>query len=569
MTQEERYKITSNDFTDLFLTYNRNPKLLERFPGAPTLVLNSRYAIAYVPASILNDNFLKQYGNSLLPQCYGLTSEISLEDTGINKLRSFPELNLRGKGVLVGIIDTGIDYTNPIFRRADGTTKIEALWDQTIDSENQYPENMYYGTEYRKEQINQALSSANPLDIVTSYDEIGHGTMLAGIAAGSEVPESSFSGVAPDADLIIVKLKQAKTALTRFYEIPSGVPCYQENDILWGLQYIVDTVRKIGRPIAICIGLGTAQGPHNGRGPLNDIMAIYGDLPGLAITVSAGNEGNMRRHFLGSIDPAVGYSTVDLNIGDQEHGFTLSFWGTAPNSYSLDVRSPSGEYSGRITETLQASQQIRYIFDATTISIDYQILGSHSGEQLISIRFHNPSPGLWEFQVYSGGDIPGTFHMWLPMDGFITKDTFFMQSNPYTTVTSPGDSTIPITVTAYNTDTEALYQEAGRGYTRSNTIKPELAAPGVNLVVPTLDQKFTTASGTGLAAAFTAGVAAMMQEWGNLKNLYPALDSIDIKVFLIRGAKRSKQLQYPNRDWGFGIIDVYNSFNILKSSFPR
>jgi len=568
MTQEERYKITSNEYTDLFIEYNRNVKLLNRFPNSTTHNIDTRYAIAYVPTNLLTENFISQYGYSPLPHCYGLTSEKSLEASGVQRLRRLPDFNTRGKGVLVGIIDTGIDYANPIFKREDGTSKIVALWDQTIDSGNRYPENTFYGTEYNEEQINQALGSENPLEIVPSIDDIGHGTMLAGIAVGSEVPESNFSGVVPESDLIVVKLKQAKQALREFFQIPLNVPCYQENDILWGLAYVIDMARRLGRPCAICIGIGTSQGSHDDKGPLNNNISFFGDYPGFTVSISAGNEGNMKRHFYSTIDSSIEPSTVELNVGANEPGFSMELWGAAPNTYSIDILSPTGEYIPRISESLRTNQTVHFLFGKSIIFIDYRLIETHTGDQLILMRFLNPTPGAWRFRVYSRGDLSGSFHIWLPMNGFISSDTYFIKPDPYTTVTSPGNSISPITVTAYNPDNDALYPQASKGYSRINMIKPELAAPGVNVIVPTLEKGFATASGTGIAAAHTAGITVMLLEWGIIRGFYPGIDSVVIKKYLIRGARRNESFQYPNRDWGYGIIDLYNVFDVLKTDFP-
>lgn len=568
MMQEEKHKILSNDFTDLFIEYNRNKALLNRFPDSTIHIMNTRYAIAYTPSEILSDNFIRRYDYASLPHCYGLTSEISLEASGVSKLRRIPDYNLRGNGVLVAVIDTGIDYTNPIFIREDGTSKIIALWDQTVDSIDQYPENTFYGTEYSAEQINQALGSDNPLEIVPSTDEIGHGTMLAGVIVGSEVPDNYFSGVAPDADLIVVKLKQAKPNIRNFFLIPDNVPCYQENDIMWSLHYIQDTVNRLKRPCSICIGLGSSQGSHDGRGPLDNLITFWADFIGFSVSISAGNEGNMRHHIYSLVDPAQERSVVELNIGENEAGFSMELWGDAPNSYSIDIRSPSGEYIPRIPENLRAGQEVRFIYEKTTISVNYRLIEAHTGEQLIILRFRAPTPGIWSFQVYSRGATTGSFHIWLPMNGFISTDTYFIAPNPYTIITSPGNSTLPITVTAYNPVDETLYNQASRGYTRTNYIKPELAAPGVNIVVPNLEKGFSTASGTGLAAAHTAGIAAIMLEWGIIKGYYPEIDTTVIKKYLIRGAKRDKLHQYPNQDWGYGMIDMFNVFNVLRTDFP-
>lgn len=569
MTQEEKFKIISNDYTDLFIIYNRNENLLRRFPNSTIHRISTRFAVAYTPSTILNNNFVSRYGYQPIPHLFGLTSDLSLETSGVNKLRRLPGSNLRGQGVLVAIMDTGIDYTNPIFRREDGTSKIVALWDQTIDSENGYPENYFYGTEYSSEQINQALSSENPLEIVPSVDEIGHGTMLAGIMAGVEVQESNFSGVVPDSDLIVVKLKQAKQNLKDFFLIPNNVPCYQENDIMWAVLYIMDMAKKLNRPCAICIGLGTSQGSHDSKGIFSNFIEVFANSPGFTITISAGNEGNKKRHFYSIVNPTIGSSTVELNVGENETGFSMEIWGNLPNTYSIDIQSPSGEYVPRIPESLETNQEVRFIFETTTISINYRLVETHTGEQLILLRFRNPVQGIWRIRVYSRGDLTGSFHVWLPIDGFISENTYFLQPDPTTTITTPGNTKTPITITAYNPQNNSLYERASRGYTRDEVIKPELAAPGVDIIVPTLTKDFATASGTGIAAAHTAGITAIMLEWGIIGGFYPNMSTVVAKKYLIRGARRNPGIIYPNQDWGYGIVDINNVFNVLKSDFPN
>ncbi|MHB8130556.1 MAG: S8 family peptidase [Mobilitalea sp.] len=568
MTQEEKFKIINNEYMDLIIKYNGNPASLKKYEKYSVHIMNEFYAVIYLPLSEVTTRLVADFGYSAIPKCYSLSSEQSLEASGVTKLRRIPAINLRGQGVVVGIIDTGIDYTNPVFQHEDGSTKIVAIWDQTMDSKNQYSNVIYptfYGTEYTSEQINQALKSENPLQVVPSMDEIGHGTMLAGIAAGSENKENNFSGVVPDAELIIVKLKEAKQNIMNFYSIPKNVPCYQENDIIWALQYMVDIARRLERPLAICIGLGTSQGAHNNSGPLNTIASLSGDIPSVAISVSAGNEGNSRRHFFSFLKPGAGPIPVELYVGENEPGFSMELWGDPPMIYTLDILSPTGEYIPRILESLVESQSISFFFEQTVINIDYIMIEEETGKQIILLRFKNPTQGNWRFQVYGRGDLQGAFHIWLPSDGFISGNTYFLNPNPYTTITSPGNSTVPITLTAYNINLDTLYLTSGKGYSTSNTIKPDLASPGVNIQCPTLYHGFTNITGTGAAAAHTTGIAAMILEWSIVDNNYPGIDTVGIKKFLIRGAKRSNHLLYPNRDWGFGIIDVYNSFNILRT----
>lgn len=568
MIHEERYRITSNEYADLLVEYNENMLVFEEYPNATVHVMNERYAIVYIPAAQLTTQIIHQFGYSSMPALFGLTSEQSLEASGVQRLRRLPAFNLRGQGVLVAMIDTGIDYTNPVFRNEDGTSKIVALWDQTIDSENQYPPGFFYGTEYMQEQINEALSRENPFSAVPSRDENGHGTMLAGVAAGRENPENNFSGVVPDADLVIVKLKQAKQNLREFFRIPTDVTdCYQENDLMWAITYAVDTARRLGRPLSICIGLGTSQGSHDGRLALSTMLSIAADFPGISVSVAAGNEGNLRRHFFDIISPDVGYSIVELHVGEGETGFSMALWGAAPTTYSIDILTPSGEYIPRIVEGLRLNRQINFVFEDTTIIIDYEMVEVQTGDQLILMRFQNPTPGVYRFQVYGRGDLIGSFHIWLPMGDFISQNTYFLESSPYTTITTPGNAVVPITVTAYNADNGVLYPRASKGFTRINAVKPDIAAPGVNISAPNLEQGFTPSTGTGVAAAHVAGIAAMLLEWGIVRGAYLGIDTVEIKKFLIRGARRSEILQYPNRDWGYGIVDIYHVYEVLITNF--
>ncbi len=580
MTPENRYKITSNDFFDLIIEYDRNEPILKTYQKDSVHIMNNRFAIIYIPAKQIDNSSISRFGYSAMPSYYGLNRDDSLDASGVTKIRNLPALNLRGQGVLLGFVDTGIDYTNPIFMNSDGTTRIISIWDQTIDSENQYPggavygegiiygEPAYFGTEYKREQINQALLSQNPYDIVPSRDDDGHGTMLAGIAAGAEVKKDTFSGVAPDSELVVVKLKQAKENFKKFFYIPNDTICYQENDIMWGIQYLTRISRQLNRPIAICVGLGTSQGSHHGRGSLSTLLSVAGNFPGVCITVAGGNEGMNQRHYYGEIASRTGVQTVEFIVDKAEsvNGFIMELWGDPPGSYSIDITTPSGEYIPRIVDKILLHRDISFIFDRTSIAIDYQYLESTTGEQLILLRFKTPTPGVWRMNVYAVGDLKASFHIWLPSDNFISAGTYFMGSNPYTTITSPGNSDNPITVTAYDPVSGRLYPNSGKGFSAANKIKPELAAPGVNIQSPTLDHGFSYSTGTSSSAAHTAGITALMLEWGIVKGNYIGISTVAIKKFLIRGAVQNTNLQYPNKDWGYGILDIYNSFNVLRAS---
>lgn len=563
MTFEKGERMISNDYADLLITYAGNESAFENFQDATVHIIDFFNAIVHVPVEQITNDIIVQLGYSAMPSLFGLISQASLEASGIYRLRNVPDFNLRGQGVLIGFLDTGINYTNPIFKYADNTTKIVSIWDQTIVSDN-YPENELYGTIYSREQINQALQSENPYEIVPSRDEIGHGTMLAGIAAGNEMPENGFYGVAPDAELVVVKLKQAKPYLMDFFGVPQNAVCFQETDILFALQYIRDTAVRLNRPVVICVALGTSQGAHDGRGTLSSLLSLRAEDAGTAVVIAAGNEGNARRHYFGIVDPANDYDTVELNIGENEGNFSMELWGNSPGIFTIDIKTPSGEFIPRIIPRLDENFEIGFIFEKTTIYIDYQLVESQSGDQLILIRFRNPSPGIWTFNVYEQGDLNVGFHIWLPMEGFISNNTFFIRSNPYTTILSLGNGSVPITVTSYNDVDDTLYLNSSRGYTRVEVIKPELAAPGVDITSPSLDEGFTEVTGSSPAAAHLAGVAAMLLEFGIIKGNIPNMNTIIVKIFMIRGAKRNIQIEYPNRDWGYGILDIYNVFDIIR-----
>lgn len=563
MIGDDRDVVIGEEYFDLIIEYRTNPKVIEMFEESYLHIMNELYAVLHVPIEVFLQVFPDiHYAN--IPLLFGLTDMVSLDASRVLDLRSSAAFNLRGEGVIIAVIDTGIDYTNPIFRKPDGTSKILSLWDQSIHT-GPSPEGANFGTIYTRDQINQALISEEPLTIVPSMDESGHGTMLAGIAAGNDVTEEGFYGVAPDCDLVIVKLRQAKQIQREFFMVPDNSICYQENHIMWALQYCNMVARQLNRPLVICLGIGSSQGGHTGRAPINVMVDLIADFPDTGVVISAGNEGNLGRHFYGVIDPDVGSNSIELNVSSNDKGFTIELWGNPPGIYSIDILSPAGEYIPRIPSGLRVNRVISFIFESTVIFIDYRTIESQTGDQLILIRFDNASPGIWRFNVYGQGDLATGFHMWLPMGDFISADTYFIQPNIYTTVLSPGTSLLPITVTTYNPVNNNLYVNSSRGYTRDDIIKPEIAAPGVNYLAPTLNHTFEPFDGTSVSSAHTAGILALLLEWGTVRGNSPGMDSGVLKNHLIRGARRRPNIVYPNRDWGFGILDIFNVFENMRA----
>lgn len=569
MTEEET-RVYSNEYADLLIEYSGDENILKKYQGATIQIIDYFFAVLRLPLNQVLNTAIVKMGYSVMPSIFGIVSHESIEASGIPKIRNIPSLNLRGQGVLIGILDTGIDYTNPAFRYADNTTKIVSIWDQTIPNEDTKSQsNVYYGTEYSREQINKAIQSNNPLEVVPSKDENGHGTMIAGIAAGREDPDNDFFSTAPDAELVIVKLKPAKKYLKDFWKVPENSVCYQENDILSALEYIQNMAIRLNRPLSLCVAIGTSQGAHDEGGSVTSDLSRRAESTNMCVVIAAGNEGNARRHYAGTINPDVGYNKVELNVGASDKNFSMELWGDSPGLFAVDIKTPSGEYIARILPRIGENRRINFIFERTIIDINFEIVESQSGDQLILMRFTDAVPGIWTFNVYAIGDLSLTFNIWLPMEGFISAETYFLTPDPNTTILSLGNGVVPITVTAYNPADNSIYMNASRGYTRTGVIKPEIAAPGVNIKAPSINKGYVEVTGTSPAAAHTAGVAAMLLEWAIVKGNIPSFSTKDAKILMIRGAKRDKSIKYPNKEWGYGRLDVYQIFNSLRSGIQE
>lgn len=552
-------KIISEDYIDL-LVENETLKL---YNGATSTFLSYVNSVVHLPRIEFEKCSIGRYPYYVFPSILAPESLISLSASGVQSIQINPVFNLYGQGVLVGIVDSGIDYQHQAFLYNDGNSRIVSIWDQTMNENGLPPEGFTYGMEYDNAEINLALQSEDPLSIVPSQDTTGHGTMVAGIIAGNSNASANFSGIVPNSELVVVKLKQAKQINREIFAIPSDKICYQQTDIMFGINYLLSVAQKLNRPIAICIALGTNQDGHDGFDSLSRYLSYVTRLPEVGVAISAGNEGNTKRHYKGTIEARQPYDEFDLRIGENENGFSMELWQNVPYRLSINITSPSGENTSQIYPAFNECRRITFIFEPSIVWINNIIFESESGDQLILIRFENPQPGLWKFQVHNLDESQSEFNVWLPSDNLISEKTFFSDSDPNITITSPGNAVDPLTVTAYNPETGGIAIFSSRGYTRTNVIKPELAAPGVNLVCPTLNNSYGTVSGTGAAAAHTVGIIAMILEWAVIKGNYATINGFDIKQLLIRGANRSEAIDYPNNIWGYGKIDVMGLFRML------
>lgn len=556
--------ILSNDYWDLILPIRSTPEqVLENADLYPQIIDNNFVQIFWDRNEPFNEP-LRQALYSVLPNVYTLEDTTSVAKSGVLQVQSNPALGLTGQNVLLGFLDTGIDYMHPAFQDALGNTRIETIWDQTIQTGTP-PAGFYYGSEYTKEQIQEAIDSPDPYQIVPSRDIDGHGTSLAGVAAGSIDQKNDFQGVAPQARLAVVKLKEAKPHLLDFYQLNGNAPMFQENDILTAMHYLMDTADRLNMPLVICICLGTNQGSHTGDGALASTLDSLKTYQSISIVIAGGNEAGRAHHYSGKVPGPNSFQEVEILVPADSPGFSMEFWGHPPELYTVGVVSPLGEVVERIPARFNQNQDISFILENTSLLISYGLVEIKSGGQVIFFRFRQPTEGIWRIRIYCSNYSTGMFHMWLPANGMVDPDITFLDPDPFTTIVSPGNVVPVVTTAAYQAPSDSLYNYSSRGFTPLNDIKPDITAPGVGLTVPRPRGGYGTATGSSIAAAFTAGCMAMIAQWGLARTPKRYFSSNEMKSFLIRGAVRNPALTYPNREWGYGIINIYQVFSIFLS----
>ena len=569
-----RTRIMSNNYADFIVDFDLDTERLENTAGDFCFYqIEDNLRIFYANRNELPNLSVSDYRYLYLPVCYGLmqTGEtvlgrgfntLALEETGILRIQREP-LALTGLGCVLVCIDSGIDYTNRVFRREDGSSRILAIWDQE-DQSGVAPEGFLYGSEYSKEQIEEALLSDNPYELVPVRDVAGrHGTALASIAAGSNVEEGTvFLGAAPDSDIVVVKLKQAKQYLRDYYLIPENAMCYQENDILTALKYALRYVIPLSRPVCICLGVGTSYGDHAGNSLLERYINRLNTIRNVAVVLPAGNEGNAGHHYRASFT-AEEYGTkksAELRVDEGNKGFLAEIWGSVPSFFQISLRSPGGEEIRDISFRLDTTRVYDFIYSDTRVTVDALLVEQISGQQLVVMRFENPTPGIWTITIQQdSADVPAVCDMWLPIQQFLSADTYFLEPSPYITLTMPATASSAMCVSAYNAENGGFFQESGRGFTRSQIIKPDLTAPGVNVA-----SVIGAMSGTGVSAALTAGAVLQLLQWAVVEGKRPLLNGVEIKNYLIRGAVREQREIWPNRELGFGKLNIYETFEELR-----
>lgn len=470
------------------------------------------------------------------------------------KKQSFP---LLGKGVLIGIVDSGIDYENPDFRNADGTTRILALWDQTLQN-GKPPQGYHIGTEFTSEQINEALRMEvreERYRIVPSRDTSGHGTAVAGIAAGNGrgSKNGKYRGAAPEAGLLIVKMGGAGE---------TGFP--RTTQLMRGVDYIVRKAEELKKPVAINISFGNTYGSHDGTSLLERYLNTVSERWKNVICVGSGNEGTTAGHAAGEYRKGM-MTEVQLAVQQREKSFSLQIWKSYVDEVAITIVDPSGNHSGRLEEK-EGTQRIQ--IGETELLVYYGEPKPYSIRQEIYISFQPRNEfvtaGVWKIQMMPGQVVDKLWQMWLPVQNALNIGTAFLKPDSSTTLTIPSTASLVITVAAYNALTFSYADFSGRGpaqiYEGENANKPDLAAPGVRVMAPVAGGGYAEFTGTSFATPFVTGSAALLMEWGIVKGNDLYLYGEKVKAYLRRGARQIPGYErWPNGKLGYGRLCIVQS----------
>ena len=468
--------------------------------------------------------------------------------------------DLSGRGILVGIVDSGIDYENPDFRNEDGSTRIVSLWDQSMPGNP--PAGYAAGSEFTREDINAALekntSGGFPglsTGAVLSRDMSGHGTAVAGIAVGNGRGSEGrmYRGAAPEAELIIVKMGTPR---------PEGFP--RTTELMMGVDYVIRKALELRKPVAVNISFGNTYGSHDGTSLVERFLNDISDTWKNVICIGSGNEGTTAGHAAGRAGDEEEV-IQELAVQEREPALNVQIWKSYVDEMDISIVSPSGERVGPFREILGPQ---RFMLGSTELLIYYGEPKPYSVRQEIYISFipqqSYVDSGVWQIILTPRRIVDGAYQMWLPAQAALNVGTAFLTPDSTTTLTIPSTASLALTVAAYDARTFSYADFSGRGpaavYEGSNVQKPDLAAPGVLVNAPVPGGGYRAFSGTSFAAPFVTGSAALLMEWGIVQGNDPYLYGEKVKAYLRRGARELPGYsEWPNSLLGYGALCVRES----------
>jgi len=542
------------DEWEVIVKYNGDLRAVADELGIRAEILGDSFAILTIPSERIPElHNYKEIEFIELPKSLSLSLRQAMSDACITPVHTQRAggYGLRGNGVLIGIIDSGIDYTHPDFRTQDGDSRILYLWDQ-LGSQNP-PDGFYNGTEYNNSQLNEALQNPQG-SAIPSLDFIGHGTSVSGVAAGNGRSRGGIEqGVAPEASLIIVRLgEKGRESFARTTEI------------MRALKYIMDKAVALNMPVAINLSFGTNDGSHAGDSLFETYINALAQRWRCVIVVATGNEGSARHHFGGLITQN---QTIEVafTVAANLKAVYLALWKDFADTLDLELISPGGQSSGKLLSTDRFRQMN---LGGTDVAIYYRqpTIYSRSQEAYFQLIGNNApiTQGIWRLIVTGREVTDGEFHIWLPTVEEVGLGTAFLTPDPGLTLTIPSTTPNVISVGGYNSALGNAADFSGRGYTfRDIFVKPDLVAPAVNVLSTRRGGGYDTFTGTSMAAPFVTGAAALMMEWGIVLGNDPFLYGQRVKAFLQKSAVKRSNIYHPNPIWGYGTLCLKEAMDYL------
>ncbi|NFG61030.1 peptidase S8 [Clostridium botulinum] len=542
---------------------------VKKITNARIFIADKNYAILAVQGD-LNEVINKLFDVIIyaVPTVLHTLCDISpVESSGATVFHNSIYLPLDGRGVTIGIIDTGIDYLNEEFINEDDTSRILAIWDQNI-STGKPPEGQYGGSEYTREEINKAIkakrSGEDPYKIVPAKDSTGHGTSMAEII-GARGANPEVRGVAPKCNFAVVKLSPAVLSLRDDFGVYGDIPAFSTSVVFAGIKYLYDLSRRLKIPMVILVPLGTNSGPHNGLSFIERYIDEISRVKGITVVVANGNQGDSDIHTSGTIVETGDTQSIQLKIDKSQKNIKFEIWMSKPDKFSLSIISPSGEVISRIPPALNKITEIKFLYESTIIYVEYSIPETLTGEERITIKARNIREGIWIFKLTGELVVTGKCDAYLIQRELLAPGTKFLNPDPYITLTVPSTSAYAISTGYYNQNNNSNVRESGRGYTRDGRVKPDVVAGGINALVSKAGDAGTQlVSGSSVAAAVVAGCSALIFQWGIVNGNDINLYATKVKTYLIAGTSKREGDVYPNPQWGYGMVNMKGVFDNIR-----
>lgn len=542
------------DRVELIVKYHGDLASIAETLGAEAELLFQGYAIVTLErANIPALYAYPQIENIELPKLLTFEQSGALVTTCAKNVQSSPLWDLRGQGVIVAVIDSGLDYQHPDFRNEDGTSRVRYIWDQTATSGHP-PKGFFSGAEYDRTEINAALASADPTKLVPFGDTNGHGTAVTGIATGNgRGKQEGVLGMAPEADIISVKLG------TRGYESFA-----RTTELMRAIKYVIEKARFLEEPVAINISVGMNNGSHRGDSLFESFIDASSAEWKNVISIPTGNEGAAAHHFEGTL-ASLETKEIEFFTSGGITNFYVTLWKDFSDTFSVELILPNGRSSGMLNMDNQVkvikddNLQIKMIYGQPT----HYSLAQQINFDVVAVE-GTIAPGLWKLRIKADEIVNGHIDAWLPTLEAVSKQTFFASPSSVNTLTIPSTARKVITVAGYNDRTDSVLDFSGKGPSDIPFRNPDLAAPASNILAPKSGGGYDAFTGTSFAAPFVSGAAALMMQWGIVRKNDPFLYGERVKAFLRLGAKRSPNRQYPNVSWGYGTLCLESSMEYLK-----